>query len=360
MKPNYREERKKNQKTLKKPGLPPGTLVFTGKRKVQNVTFTITRFNDADFEQEVIKNGDVSWIKEGSRMTWIDVTGIHDVSIIEQFGQRFGINQLLLEDILDVEQVPKYIDLDHGNFLTFQSFTYDKVAQNIIREQVSVFFTDKVIISFQEDASDTFAPIHERIINSKSRFRSRKPDYLAYALMDLAVDKYIEATQYFEDRIEEFEIKIEADPNKDLKQQIFKFRREFLHFLKAITPIQEAIIKFKSSSSESIEAETKVYLADLLDHAVQVTNLADTYNEMIYVLYDLFHAEINYRSNNVIKTLTVISTIFIPLTFIVGVYGMNFDYMPELRWHYGYPAVWIFMVGFTIAILIYFKWKKWT
>ena len=360
MKPNSREERKKNQKTLKKPGLPPGTLVFTGKRKVQHVTFTVTRFDDADYEQDVIKNGDVSWIREGSRMTWIDVMGIHDLKVVEQLGARFGINQLLMEDILDIEQVPKYIDLDHGNFLSFQSFMYDKVAQNIIREQISVFFTDKVIISFQEDASDTFAPIHERIQNSTSRFRTRKPDYLAYALMDLVVDKYMEATQYFEDRIEDFEIKIEANPDKDLKQQIFKFRREFLHFMKATTPIQEAIIKFKSSTAESIQPETRIFLADLQDHAVQVSNLADTYNEMIYVLYDLFHAEINYRSNNVIKTLTVISTIFIPLTFIVGVYGMNFDYMPELRWHYGYPAVWLFMIAFAIIMLIYFKWRKWT
>ena len=196
--------------------------------------------------------------------------------------------------------------------------------------------------------------------NSKSRFRSRMPDYMAYALIDLIVDKYNEATQYFEDKIEELEYKIETNPDKALKQDIFKFRREFINFLKTITPIQEAIIKFKSSTSESIKLETKIYLADLLDHAQHVSSLADTYNEMIYALYDLFHAELNYRANGVIKTLTVISTIFIPLTFIVGVYGMNFNQMPELRWKYGYPAVWIFMVLFTFATLIYFKYRKWT
>lgn len=349
----------RQQKTLKKPGLPPGTLVFTGKRKVDQITMKVTLFDENEVHIETISGGNVDRIRHGSRMTWIDVTGIHDVSLIEAFGRKYDINHLLLEDILDVDQVPKYIDLDNANFLTFQSFNYDRENVSIVKEQISIFFNDQVILSFQEDASDTFRPIYERIENSKSRFRSRKPDYLAYALMDLTVDKYMEAIQYFEDRIDEFELKIEKDPNKELKQDIFKFRRIFLTFLKSITPIQEAIIKFKSSGSESIHGETRIYLADLLDHTLQVVNLADTYNEMIYVLYDLFHAEINYRSNNVIKTLTVISTIFIPLTFIVGVYGMNFRFMPELEWHYGYPAVWIFMIVFTVVTLIYFKVKRW-
>ena len=355
-----RDNQYEQGRIYKKPGLPPGTLVFTGKRKVQQTMLHITKFDDVDVKRELITNGDVSRIHHGTRMTWIDVIGIHDVTIIEQIGLKYKISNLLLEDILDVDQVPKYMDLDNGNFLSFQSFSYDKTSQNIIKEQISIFFTETVIISFQENVNDTFQPIHERVDNAKSRFRTRMPDYMAYALIDLIVDKYNEATQYFEDKIEEMEYKIETNPDKTLKQEIFKFRREFINFLKTITPIQEAIIKFKSSTSESIKPETKIYLADLLDHAQHVSSLADTYNEMIYALYDLFHAELNYRANSVIKILTVISTIFIPLTFIVGVYGMNFDQMPELRWRYGYPAVWIFMVLFTFATLIYFKYRKWT
>lgn len=350
---------KKPIKILKKAGLPPGSLVFTGNRKVKEVTLIVTYWDENGSTKVVIPNGDLSMISHGAKMTWIDVMGIHDINLIEEFGKKYDINPLLLEDILDVDQVPKYIDLDNGNFLSFQSFSYDKLSHSMAKEQISIFFTNDVIISFQEDAIDTFAPIHELVAQAKNRFRSRKPDYIAYTLMDLVVDNYRSATQYFEDKIEDFESEIEQNPKKELKQQIFGFRREFLQFKKSVTPIHEAISKFKLSPSTSVYPETKVYLADLLDHSVQVSSDADAYNEMIYGLYDLFHAEINYRANSIIKTLTVISSIFIPLTFIVGVYGMNFDHMPELRWDFGYYAVWIFMVSFAIIILIYFRWRKW-
>ncbi len=363
MKLNYKDSKtdraKKPIKIYKKAGLPPGSLVFTGDRKVNDVTLIVTTFDENGSNKAIIHNGDITKIKHGSNMTWIDVMGIHDIKLIELFGKKYDINSLLLEDILDVDQVPKYLELDNGNFLSFQSFSYDKLSHNIAKEQMSIYFNNDVIISFQEDAIDTFAPIHDLISQTKNRFKSRKPDYIAYTLMDLVVDNYRSATQYFEDRIEDFELEIEKNPGKELKQLIFSFRREFLQFMKAVTPIQEAISKFKLSSSESIYPDTKIYLADLLDHSVQVSNNAETYNEMIYGLYDLFHAEINYRANSIIKTLTVISSIFIPLTFIVGVYGMNFDHMPELRWDFGYYAVWIFMITFVVIILAYFRWRKW-
>jgi magnesium transporter len=348
-----------DKKVIKTPGTAPGTLVFTGKQKVSHISFINTLIDGDDIKIIKNENGDIDRIQQGKGMTWLDVIGIHDPAKIEALGEKYGIGKLILEDILNVNQNPKYIDLGSSNFLTFQSLFYNKNDNKINKEQISIFFNSTILITFREDDSETFKPIYERLSNGNNRFHNRKPDYLTYAVMDLIVDKFLEATHYIDMKIEEFEVKIENHPDNTLKQEIFYFRRSFLEFMKAIPALRESIAKMKSSFNEAIQAETKIYLADLLDHSNQLFNLVDTYNEMIYGLYDLYHAEINYRTNNIIKTLTIISTIFIPLTFIVGVYGMNFRVMPELEWQYGYPFVWIIMVVFSVLTLVYFRFKKW-
>lgn len=348
-----------HRKIMKKPGTAPGTLVFTGQKKVDAIKIRRTIISGDSILSDIIDLAEMNQLSASAGMIWLDIIGIHDPEIIERIGKYYGINPLILEDVLNVNQNPKYVELESGNFLSMQSFYYDPDLKKIDKQQISIYFNEKVLITFREDDPPEFQPIYDRLNNGKNRFYNRHPDYLTYAVLDLIVDKFLEASQYLDDKIEELEVKIEKHPDNHLKQEIFYFRRSFLVFLKVIPGIREAVLKMKTSGNEAIHAETKAYLADLLDHTNQLYNMADTYNEMIYGLYDLYHAEINYRTNNIIKTLTILSTIFIPLTFIVGVYGMNFRVMPELEWQFGYPMVWLVMIFFTIVTLIYFRSKKW-
>lgn len=348
-----------NKPSALKTGMAPGTLVFTGIRKIDQATINVVEFNSDNVEQCLILDGDIEKIKLGDKMTWIDCVGLHDVGLVKSLGDKFDIGHLLLEDILSVGQMPKYVMADKGNFLTFQTFILDKDVTELYKEQTSIYFNGEVVITFREDTRFSFEPIYSRLDNPESRILRNGIDYLVYTLLDLIVDNYLETARYFEGEIEKYEMLIEDRPDSELKKEIFYFRRSFLYFFKMIGPMEETIIRFRSADGEVLTSETKIYLSDLVDHCKRLRNIAETYNEMIYMLYDLLHTEINYRSNTIIKTLTVISAIFIPLTFIVGVYGMNFKYMPELDWSYGYYLIWGVMVVFSILAMIYFRNKRW-
>ena len=348
-----------NRSASIKTGLAPGTLIFTGIQKVEHPFIRVVLFNENNIEQYVISDGKVGNIRSGQLKTWIDCVGLHDVGLIEALGKKFNISRMVLEDILNIGQMPKYINLDKGNFLTIQSFVQNRGTEELSKEQLSIYFEDNLAITFREDERNDFNPIYSRIVNPESRLVKNDIYYLVYSMLDLTVDNYLETAHYFESEIEKYEILIETRPDNDLKKEIFNFRRSFLYFFKMIAPLEEAISRFKADDEDLVNSVTKIYISDLLDHCRRLRNLAETYNEMIYMLYDLLHTEINYRSNTIITTLTVISAIFIPLTFIVGVYGMNFEYMPELTWNYGYYLIWAIMILFTISAIVYFRVKKW-
>ena len=290
---------------------------------------------------------------------WLDVRGLNDVELIEQLGSKYEIHRLWLEDILNVQQIGKFEDMEGNCFASFPFINLNHKMQTIEKEQVSIFFNKNIVISFQEHSSDTFLSIKDRMWQNPKRFAERMPDYIAYAMLDLTIDHYLEVINHLEERIDQYEYNIESDPNAYLKKRIYHFRRECSNFTRSVSPIRELVQKFKLSTSDTINKETRVYLSDLHDHAQQVYQSSESLKDMLYNLTDLFHSEINYRSNVVIKTLTVITAIFIPLTFIVGVYGMNFENMPELRTEQGYYMVWGVMIIIALGAFMYFKVKKW-
>ena len=346
--------------SIKNAGLPPGTIIFTGDRKLEHALYHITTVKGTAVECRYFEAQLPILNPDEYDLLWIDIRGIHDVDSIKLIGQQYGINSLILEDIANVNQIPKFIEIEQGNFVTLQAHNLIPEKNEIEKEQISIFFTSKVVICFQEDASDTFEPIRKRIINTSNILRYHNTDYLVYAIVDLVVDFYLIALRYFDDLVENLEFSIEnQDKPTSVKNEIYLLRRNFIAFSKSVYPLREAIMKFKTSDSKLIHEETRVFLDDLYDHTVLVNQQADTITEMIYGLYDLFHSEINYKTNEVIKTLTVVTSIFIPLTFIVGVYGMNFDNMPELHHPQGYLMVWIVMIMVAIGLLIYFRIKKW-
>lgn len=348
-----------NKTIIKKSGLPPGSLIYTGNALTEQIEIDYIVVNHDEVNSGTISTDDLAAIPEAHKYLWLDIRGLNDIPFIESIGSKFDIHRLWLEDILHVQQLGKFDDVEGNCFISIPFLSLNHETQTIEKEQISIFFNKQLVISFQENPANTFLGIKDRIWQNPKRFAERRPDYLAYAMLDLTIDNYLEVINFLEERIDQYEYNIESDPNVYLKKRIYHFRRECTNFTRLVSPAREIVQKFKLSNSEAISKETRIYLSDLHDHAQQVNQSSESLKDMLYNLTDLFHSEINYRSNVVIKTLTVITAIFIPLTFIVGVYGMNFDNMPELKNPHGYYIVWAVMIFIALSAFGYFKLKKW-
>lgn len=350
----------KKIKTRKKPGLPPGSLIFTGKQKVQYPYLISTRYNGEMMEEENLKGKPLPEKDEESNL-WLDVRGVSDVALVEMLGKKFGIHPLVLEDVLNTNQRPKFEEYENGVFVVLQSLkaNEDPAVFEILSEQVGLFISSKIIISFQEDELDLFFPVIERLSAGRGRIRTNGTDYLGYAMLDLIVDNYFLILDRLEDEIESLENEIIKTPNQSTKSKIHQLKFESLILRKAIAPLREAIGKFARTDSPFVDDATKIFLRDLYDHTVQIMDLLETHRDVLNGLYDLYLSEISFKMNNVMQVLTVISTIFIPLTFLVGVYGMNFDNMPELHWQNGYFYLWGFMIFITLSLVLYFRRRRW-
>jgi len=354
---NTTEPEEKN--AIKKTGLPPGSLVYTGKIDSQLPIVQHLSVHAHEIVTGFVQYDEIDKIPTGEKYTWVDVRGLSNISLIENLGNKFGIHWMWMEDILNVHQIAKFDDLEGNCFISIPFMSYNTSNQKIEKEQITIFFNEKIILSFQEMNSDTFLLVKERMWNNAQRYAQRHPDYIAYCLLDLAVDKYLEVVHHLNEKIDNFEFQIERNPNTVLKKRIYHYRRDCTLFSRDVLPIREVVLKFKMSISPAVHKDLRIYLTDLYDHAQQLTHSVEVLKDNLYNLTDLFHSEINYKTNIVIKTLTVITAIFIPLTFIVGVYGMNFKYMPELSSPYGYYGVWIIMILIALIAFIIFKVKKW-
>lgn len=341
-----------------KPGLPPGTRVFVGEQKIQQPIVTLVQYNDIQFIEKQAIDG-IPNAERGSYLNWYDVKGLHDVMLVDQLGKQFQVHGLVLEDILDTQQRPKFEEYDKGIFITLQALTFNQEAQTIETEHIAIYAGLDFVLSFQEKDDDTFAPVRERLRNSSGRIRQRQSDYLAYALADSVVDHYFIILDQMQEVIESLEEEILYNPNNWSKSKIHQLKLQMLALRKAVMPLREAVNWFAKSECVIVQQSTEVFTRDLYDHIVQVIDIVETYRDILNGLYDLYLSEIGYRTNNVMRVLTIISTIFMPLTFIVGVYGMNFDIMPELRWKYGYYMVWGIMILLVIGMLLFFRRKKW-
>lgn len=346
------------QKRSRKTGLPPGTLVHIGEEKTAKVT--VAAFNYAgprcDERQDVPLDMLVPPTDES--ITWVDVGGVHKMEVLESFGKQFQLHPLLLEDIANTDQRPKLDDYETYLFLVMKMLSVSD-RQDIIVEQVSLVLGRNFVLSFQENGTDVFKPVRDRLRGGKGRLRQSGADYLLYTLVDAIVDQYFAVLEVLGEKIEALQDLVVSDPKPETLRQIHALKRQLLFLRRAVWPLREAMSSLSRSECPLLQESTKVFFRDVYDHVVQIVDTIETLREMVSACLDIYLSSISYRLNAVMKVLTIITTIFMPLTFIVGIYGMNFEYMPELQWKWGYPAVLALMAAVGLGMVLVFWRKRW-
>jgi magnesium transporter len=348
------------KKRSKKTGLPPGTLVHIGERKTEKARITIVDYDETQFEEKEAKTIEECFpFKDKPTITWINIDGIHQVEIIEKLGKHFDIHPLVLEDIANTEQRSKMEDFNDYIFLVLKMLYFEEEENEIKSEQVSFILGSNYVLSFQEKEGDVFNPVRERVKNSKGRVRKMGADYLVYTLIDAIVDNYFIILEKLGEKIEDLEDELVDRPRQETLQVLHYLKREMVFLRKSVWPLREAISGLQREESPLIMDSTKIYLRDVYDHTIQVIDAVETFRDMLSGMLDIYLSSISNRMNQIMKVLTIIATIFIPLTFIAGIYGMNFKYMPELEWRWGYFIVLGIMTIIAIWMLIYFRRKRW-
>ncbi|MDK2974551.1 MAG: magnesium transporter [Methanofollis sp.] len=346
-------------KRSQKAGLPPGSLVYVGDKTAGRTTIDVIDYTwERIDEVQVTDAGNLGAYRDSDTVTWINVTGLHEVGVVEKVGEIFGLHPLVLEDILNTEQRPKMEDYDDAIYVIMKMIGYfenEKVAD----EQISLVLGDRYVISFQERPGDVFDPVRERIRSPKWRARRLGADYLAYALIDAIVDGYFLVIETFGEKIEAVDDQIIAETDPGTIRSIRELRRELIYLRKSVWPMREVISGLERCDSTLITHQTRLYLRDVYDHTVQVIDTLETYRDMAAGMLDIYLSSTSNRMNEVMKVLTIIATIFIPLSFIAGVFGMNFTYMPGLKLSYGYYASLLLMTAVALVMLVYFRQKRW-
>jgi len=344
----------------KRAALPPGTLVHVGEKRTHKPTITAINYDDRDCAQvELDSPEECAGFLKKPGVTWFNVDGVHDVDIIDRLGKVFGLHPLQREDVVNTQQRPKLDDEDAYLFLVLKMITYDEEQNGIKSEQVSLVLGANYVLTFQENPGDVFNPIRERIKNSRGRIRKMGADYLAYALVDAVVDNYFSVLEHLGMDLEELEDEITENPTARLLEKVHDIRRELIYLRRQVWPLREALQLLVREETDLVRAETDIYFRDIYDHTVQIVEVVETYRDLVAGMMDIYLSSVSNRMNEVMKVLTLIATIFIPLTFIAGVYGMNFAYMPELEWEWGYPAALGLMAGLGLGLAWYFKRKNW-
>lgn len=349
------------KRRVKKIGLPAGSLVYTGERKRDGINMMLVDYDDSHFEARILKQPEECLAyKLKPSMTWVNVDGVHDPVLLEQLGECFGLHRLVIEDLMSIVQRPKCEDYGDYLFVVLKMLAYDERENKIVPEQISLIIGQHFLLSFQEDIKgDVFHLVRDHLRRGKGKIRKMDTDYLAYAVLDVLVDNYFVTLEKLGDRIDRLEEALMMQPGKTLIERLYQLKRELLFFHKAVWPLREVISSLIRRESSLIQASTIPYLRDVYDHVVQAVDSVEIYREMLTTMLDLYLSSVSYRTNEIMKVLTIIATIFMPLTFLAGVYGMNFRYMPELEWEYGYLLIWLVMLGLGMIMLTYFKKKKW-
>ncbi len=349
----------------KKGGLPPGTLIHVGESKVEEVKITVLDYDIDQYREFEVEDIDQCIpLKDTLSITWIDLVGVHRLDIIEKIGSCFGIHPLVLEDIVHTEQRPKMEDFEDYVFIVLKMLSTEENedgedGEDIRSEQVSLIVGKCFVISFQETKGDVFDPVRDRIRKSKGKIRGKGADYLAYALIDAIVDHYFFVLEDVGEDLEILEEELMNDPTTETSQRIHELKRDMIFLRKSVWPLREVISALVRGESQLFEESTGIYLRDVYDHTIQVIDTVETFRDMLSGMLDIYLSSISNKMNEVMKVLTIIATIFIPLTLVAGIYGMNFDYMPELHWHWSYPAVMIFMFIMGALMAMYFRKKRW-
>ena len=350
----------RSPQSQQKTGQPPGKLIYIGDASDAPVHISVFDYDTDHFEEKTFTNPeDCFKYKNTLTSTWINIDGVHRTDLVEKVGKHYGINTLVLEDVVNTNSRPKIDDFKEYVFVILKMLSYDRVNSSMKIEQVSLIIGKNFIISFQEDSSDLFDGIRARLRDPDSRTRRLGIDYLAYCLMDRIVDEYFLIIEAMGDELEKMEDEVSGNPSKEFLTRFNDLKHDSVYLRKSVWPLREVINYLLRNEVSLIKQEVLPYFRDLYDHTIQVIDTTETYRDLFSDMMDLYLSRLSLRMNEVMKVLTVISTIFIPLTFIVGVYGMNFHYMPELSWHYGYFMVWGFMLLVAAGMILYFRSRRW-
>ena len=341
-------------------GLSPGSLVFIGNQKVENVRIRVIDYDGAQLKEDELKEiAQGAEFKRTNTVTWINVDGLHDLALMKEIGSTFDLHPLLMEDILNTGQRPKLEEFDNCLFIVLKMLRYDKEKQMIIAEQLSMVLGDTFLLTFQEQPGDVFEPVRERIRKQKARIRASGIDYLAYALLDCVAENYVFIIERLGEQIEDMEEEILENAVPAVMEKINAFKHEMNFIRKSVRPAREAIIQLSKLDSELIHEQTVPFLKDLQDLITQAAEAIDTYRDMLSDQLNLYNSVMSNRMNDIMKVLTIFAAIFIPLTFIAGIYGTNFEYLPELKFKYSYFFFWGVMIAVAAAMLVFFRKKKW-
>ncbi len=339
-----------------------GSLIYIGLPRQEKVRLQLFVYDKDHCEEYVLEEPEdaCKFLAEGKSI-WLNVEGVHDAEIIKRVGTAFDLHPLILEDVMNTGQRARFEEFDGQLFATLKMLQYDDKIMKVIPEQVSIVVCSNITVSFQEviERGDVFDAVRERLRKNKGRLRSEHPLFLAYGLIDLVVDHYIFIVERIGERIEDLELKVLRDSNYALIEEINSYKREMNFLSKLIRPAKEMVFNIIKSDTGIISKRLTPFVKDLFDNITHVIESIDTYRDLLSDYLNIFHTQLNYRLNEVIRVLTIFSAVFIPLTFLVGVYGMNFVYFPELKMKYGYFVIWGVMIGMAGGMLYFFKHKKW-
>ena len=341
-------------------GLPPGSLVHVGERKSPQPEITIADYDAQHYTERVAESIDECRpFRDTPTVTWINVAGIHDIEALRTLAECYHIHPLVMEDILNTHERPKFEEFENYLFIVVKMLGYEAATKEVVAEQVSLIVGPNVVISFEEAPRDAFDAVRARIRNEKGRIRSSGADYLAYCLLDTVVDNYFGVLEGMAAEIEEVEDQLVADPSRDMLQRVHGLKRELIFLRKSVWPLREVLAVLERADSSLIRESTVIYLRDVYDHTIQIVDTIESLRDIVSGMHDTYLSSVSNRLNEVMKVLTIWATIFIPLTFLAGVYGMNFKFFPELGWKWGYAGFWAIIVTVSGFMLLHFRKKKW-
>jgi len=346
------------QKRSKKTGLSPGTLIHIGEKRGDAIDITLFKYSGQQCDEHAVADPNDLHPPADETVMWVNVGGVHKADVLEVFGKQFGLHPLLLEDITNTDQRPKLDDYETYLFLVMKMLAVNERG-DILVEQVSFVIGRNYVLSFQENGTDVFEPVRDRLRSGKGRLRHNGSDYLLYALVDAVVDQYFSVLEALGEKIESLQERVMADPKPETLQDIHALKRQLLFVRRAVWPLREATSSLSRSDSPYLHEATTVFFRDVYDHVVQIVDTIETLREMVSASLDIYLSSVSYRLNAVMRVLTVITTIFMPLSFIAGIYGMNFEHMPELKWEWGYPLALGVMGVVAAGMLIGFRRRKW-
>jgi magnesium transporter len=348
------------RRMARKAGMPPGSLIYTGEKAHLPARITITRYNDKEFEENKFDQlTECPLVGDPALVTWINVSGIHQVKNLEKLGECFNIHPLVLEDILEVGQRPKIEDYDDYLYIVLHFIRPVAEGEELVSEEISLVLGPHYVLSFHEGEGDLFAPVRERLLKAKGRIRKMGADFLAYSIIDLVVDNYFVELEKFGDQVESLEDEVVARPSPQTLRDVHRFKNDMIMLRKSLWPLREVIARLERRESPLISEPLGNYFRDVYDHTIIAIDTVETYRDILSGMLDIYLSSMSNRLNEIMKVLTIIATIFMPLTFITSLYGMNFKNMPELQWEYGYYGVVGVIVVLAVVMVEYFRRRRW-